>query len=233
MPREILLIDDDALLRRSLSLHLQQAGYKVHTSASAEDGLKIFQDGPIDLVLLDIGLPGMDGLDALNYFNDQVGVPVIFITARRRKLDEALGLELGADDYITKPFDTSVLLARIKAVLRRSQRTSSQSAASDAFSVGDISIDPGTHTVKVKGVLVELTPIEFKLLNTLALEVGQILSSDDLLARVWGAEYVGQPQVVYVHLRGLRKKIEENPNHPRRIITVRGVGYKLISQENL
>ena len=233
MPREILLIDDDALLRRSLSLHLQQAGYKVHTSANAEDGLKISQDRPIDLVLLDIGLPGMDGLDALHHFNDQVGVPVIFITARRRKLDEALGLELGADDYITKPFDTSVLLARIKAVLRRSQRTSSQSAASDAFSVGDISIDPGTHSIKVKSVLVELTPIEFKLLHTLALEVGRILSSDDLLARVWGPEYVGQPQVVYVHLRGLRKKIEENPNRPRRIITVRGVGYKLISQENL
>ncbi len=233
MTSKILLIDDDALLRRSLSLHLQLAGYQVHTAASAEAGLIISQNEPFDLILLDIGLPGMDGLDALQQFNNQTGTPVIFITARRRELDEALGLELGADDYITKPFDTSVLLARIKAVLRRSQRTSSQTAASAPFSVGDIFIDPGRHTVKVKGMLVDLTPIEFKLLQYLALDVGRILSSDDLLARVWGAEYVGQPQVVYVHLRGLRKKIEENPNHPRRIITVRGVGYKLISQEHL
>ena len=161
-----------------------------------------------------------------------MGAPVIFITARRRELDEALGLELGADDYITKPFDISVLLARIKAVLRRSQRTSSQVSASDTFSIGDISIDPGTHTVKVKGILVDLTPIEFKVTAYVSTRNGSDFSSDDLLARVWGAEYLGQPQVVYVHLRGLRKKIEENPNLPRRIITVRGVGYKLISQES-
>jgi DNA-binding response OmpR family regulator len=233
MPGKILLIDDDTLFRRSISLHLHQAGYKVKTAASAEDGLIISRDEPIDLVLLDVGLPGMDGLDALKYFNNEVGVPVIFVTARRRKLDEVLGLELGADDYITKPFDTSVLLARIKAVLRRSQRTTSSTDPPYAFSVGDISIDPRTHTVEVKGMPVDLTPSEFKLLLTLALDAEQIISSDDLLARVWGAEYVGQPQVVYVHLRGLRKKIEENPNRPKRIITVRGVGYKLVLQEAL
>ncbi len=122
MSRRILLIDDDALFRRSLSFHLKQAGYQVQTAASAEDGLKFIRDEPVDLILLDIGLPGMDGLEALRHFNDQIGAPVIFITARRRELDEILGLELGADDYITKPFDTSVLLARIKAVFRRSQR---------------------------------------------------------------------------------------------------------------
>ena len=233
MPGKILLIDDDTLFRRSISLHLLQAGYKVKTASSAEDGLIISRDEPIDLVLLDVGLPGMDGLDALKYFNNEVGVPVIFVTARRRKLDEALGLELGADDYITKPFDTSVLLARIKAVLRRSQRTTFSTEPPNAFSVGDISIDPRTHTVEVKGIPVDLTPSEFKLLLTFAQDAEQIISSDDLLARVWGAEYIGQPQVVYVHLRGLRKKIEENPNRPKRIITVRGVGYKLVLQEAL
>lgn len=230
MPRKILLIDDDALFRRSLSFHLQQAGYQVLTAASAEDGLKLFRSEPVDLVLLDIGLPGMDGLEALRHFNEQAGVPVIFITARRRELDEILGLELGADDYITKPFDASILLVRIKAVLRRTQSPQPASMPT-AYSVGDLHIDPRAHTVRLKGEIVELTPIEFKLLNTLAQQPGYVFSADDLLNRVWGAEYVGQPQVVYVHIRALRTKLEENPNKPHRIVTVRGVGYKLVPQE--
>jgi len=233
MARAILLIDDDALFRLSLSFHLQQAGYQVRTAVSAEDGLRFIRDEPADLILLDIGLPGMDGLDALRHFNDLVGAPVIFITARRRDLDEILGLELGADDYITKPFDTSILLARIKAVLRRSHRKPQQPAtAQAAFSVGDIDIDPSAHTVVLKGKPVELTPIEFRLLNTLAQRAEHVFSADDLLTQIWGAEYVGQPQVVYVHIRALRTKLEGNPNRPHRIITVRGVGYKLVPQES-
>jgi len=232
MPRKILLIDDDALFRRSLSFHLQQAGYQVQTVASAEGGLKIIRDEPADLILLDIGLPGMDGLDALRHFKDQTGAPIIFITARRRELDEILGLELGADDYITKPFDTSVLLARVKAVLRRSQKKQQSVTAPEAYSVGYIDIDPRAHTVNLKGNPVELTPIEFRLLNTLAQQPGQIFSADDLLYTVWGEEYVGQPQVVYVHIRALRTKLEKNPNRPHRIVTVRGVGYKLVPQGN-
>lgn len=231
MSRNILLIDDDALFRRSLSFHLEQAGYQVHTAASAEDGLKFTRDESVDLILLDIGLPGMDGLEALRHFNKQVSVPVIFLTARRRELDEIFGLELGADDYITKPFDTSILLARVKAVLRRSQKKHQAIIAPEAFSAGDIDIDPRAHTIKVKGILIELTPIEFKLLNTLAQQSGHVFSADDLLRKVWGMEYVGQPQVVYVHIRALRTKLEENPNRPHRIMTVRGVGYKLVPQE--
>jgi len=231
MARKILLIDDDALFRRSLSFHLRQAGYQVQTAASAEDGLSIIQDSLPDLVLLDIGLPGMDGLDALHYIKDNTEIPVIFITARHRELDEILGLELGADDYITKPFDTNILLARIKAVMRRSQRQSF-SSSSDPYSIGDIDINPRAHTVNLSGKPVDLTPIEFQLLNTLAQQVGHVLSTDDLLSTVWGEEYVGQPQVVYVHIRALRTKLEENANRPQRVITVRGVGYKLISQGN-
>jgi len=231
MPKKILLIDDDALLRRSLSFHLQQAGFQVQTAASAEDGLSLVCRAPVDLILLDIGLPGMDGLDALAHFNQQIGAPVIFITARQRELDEILGLELGADDYITKPFDTSVLLARIKVVLRRSQRELRSTKMPEAFSVGDIEIHPRAHSVKLKGKPVELTPIEFKLLNALAQQPGHVFSADDLLCSVWGDEYIGQPQVVYVHVRALRTKLEKNPNKPHRIITVRGVGYKLVSQE--
>ncbi|MBT7075447.1 MAG: response regulator transcription factor [Anaerolineae bacterium] len=231
MPRKILLIDDDALFRRSLSFHLEQAGYQVETAGSAEDGLRFTSDEYVDLILLDIGLPGMDGLEALRYFNEQIGAPIIFLTARRRELDEILGLELGADDYITKPFETSVLLARVKAVLRRTQRKEQRVTIPKAFSAGDIEIDPRAHTVTLKGVHIELTPIEFKLLNTLAQQPGHVFSADDLLRTVWGMEYVGQPQVVYVHIRALRTKLEENPNRPERIMTVRGVGYKLLVQE--
>ena len=231
MPKKILLIDDDALLRRSLSFHLQQAGYQVQTAASAEEGLNLVCRAPVDLILLDIGLPGMDGLDALAHFNQQIGAPVIFITARQRELDEILGLELGADDYITKPFDTSVLLARVKVVLRRSQQEPRSTKMPEAFSVGDIEINPRAHSVKLTGKPVELTPIEFKLLNALAQQPGHVFSADNLLCSVWGDEYIGQPQVVYVHVRALRTKLEKNPNKPHRIITVRGVGYKLVSQE--
>ncbi len=232
MAIKILLVDDDKLFRRSLSFHLERAGYKVNTAANAEDALALARRERPNLILLDIGLPGMDGLAALRHFEEHVGVPVIFVTARRRELDEALGLELGADDYITKPFDKSVLLARIKTVLRRSPSTPPLLSRYEPLIVGDLIIDPSAHLVHVNKRPVDLSPIEFKLLNTLALEAGRVLSADDLLARVWGAEFVGQPQVVYVHLRRLRKKLEENPSKPRRIITIRGVGYKLELQEN-
>ena len=231
MPTHILLVDDDALLRRSLAFNLEQAGYHVSTAANAEDALAAARQTPPDLVMLDIGLPGMDGLDALRHFREQSGVPVIFLTARRRELDEALGLELGADDYVTKPFDLDVLLAHIKAVLRRSLRTVEPAAAQVTLAVGDITIDPNAHTVTVGGKMLDLPPREFELLHTLTLEAGHVVSTEDLLARVWGAEYEGEPQVVYVHIRWLREKLEEDPQHPRRILTMRGVGYKLEAQE--
>jgi len=229
---KILVIDDDDLFRRSLCFHLEQAGYQAYSSANAEDALVLAQREPPGLILLDIGLPGMDGLEALHHFERQVDAPIIFITARRRELDEILGLELGADDYITKPFDINILLARINALLRRSQRPAIQpSKSSGILEVGDLVIDPKAHAVTVNGQPVTFSPIEFKLLHAFALEAGQVLSTDDLLARVWGAEYVGQPQVVYVHVNNLRSKLEETPNQPRRIITIRGVGYKLVPQE--
>ncbi|MBI9042863.1 MAG: response regulator transcription factor [Anaerolineaceae bacterium] len=231
MSKRILLIDDDALIRRSLSFHLQQAGYQVQTANSAEEGLKIFVNELFDLILLDIGLPGMDGLEALRHFGDLVKTPVIFITARRRELDEALGLELGADDYITKPFDTSVLLARIKAVLRRSIQKQPPIPINEAFSAGGFEIDPQTHTVKSNEKQINLTPIEFKLFITLARLPEKTFSVNELLSIVWGEAYIGQPQVVYVHMRALRSKIETNPDKPVRIINIRGVGYKFLEQE--
>jgi DNA-binding response OmpR family regulator len=231
-PHHILLVDDDPLLRRSVAFSLERAGYRVTTAASAEDALALADRDPPDLVLLDIGLPGMDGLDALRRFRERPHAPpIIFLTARRRELEQVLGLELGADDYITKPFDKDVLLAHIKAVLRRVQQPAAPPPGLQPLRVGDLTIEPRTHQVTVGGRVVELTRREFDLLYTLALEPGRVFSADDLLARVWGAEYQGEPQVVYVHIRWLREKLEDEPNRPRRIVTLRGVGYKLEPRE--
>jgi DNA-binding response OmpR family regulator len=231
MAKRILIVDDDDLLRRSLAFNLEQAGYEVNTAASAEDGLEVIRLTPPDLVLLDIGLPGMDGLDALRKFKEQFELPVIFLTARRRELDEVVGLELGADDYVSKPFDVDVLLARIKAVLRRVTNQALPIPEQSVLVVGDVEIDANAYSVRVAGKQVELAPREFDLLYTLVSEPQRVITVEDLLARVWGAEYIGQPQVVYVHIRWLREKIEQTPNHPQRILTVRGKGYKFEPQE--
>jgi DNA-binding response OmpR family regulator len=230
MSKHILIVDDDALMRRSLAFNLEQAGYRASTAGSAEDALaKVHLERP-DLVLLDIGLPGMDGLDGLRQLKEQFDLPVIFVTARRRELDEVVGLELGADDYVTKPFDVNVLLAHIKAVLRRVESTPRHVVETAPLQVGDVSIDSQAHTVQVAGRPVVLSPREFDLLHAFALQPNHVIPADDLLAQVWGAEFVGQPQVVYVHIRWLREKIEADPDHPQRILTVRGVGYKFQPQ---
>lgn len=230
MGKHILVVDDDTLLRRSLSLQLEQAGYRASSAATAEDALALARRDRPDLVLLDIGLPGMDGLEAMRHLQQDMDLPVILVTARRRELDTILGLELGADDYITKPFNADILLAHVKAVLRRSSRQQMGPSEPEILVVDDLVIDPAAHAVTVAGQDVELTPREFALLHALCLEAGKVLSVDDLITRVWGAEYLGEPQVVYVHIRWLREKIESDPNKPERIINVRGVGYKLIAQ---
>jgi DNA-binding response OmpR family regulator len=228
--RTILLVDDDALMRRSLAFHLEGAGYHVHTAASAEDALALVRRNPPDLAILDIGLPGMDGLDALRELKTGYNLPVIFLTARRRELDEVVGLELGADDYITKPFDVDVVLAHIKAVLRRVEGKVPPEKRDGRVELGDLEIVPESHTVTLAGAALDLSPREFDLLLVLASQPNKVLSTTDLLAQVWGAEFIGQPQVVYVHIRWLRQKLEDDPDHPRRILTVRGVGYKLVPQ---
>ena len=232
MPKHILVVDDDALLRRSLSLQLEQNGFRTSTAETAENALTLARRDPPDLILLDVGLPGMDGLEALRHFQkEKEGMPVIFVTARRRELDTILGLELGADDYITKPFNPDVLIAHVKAVLRRSARQVQPKEQAEQIIVGDILIDPGAHTVSVAGKALDLAAREFALLHALALEAGRVVSVDDLITSVWGAEFIGEPQVVYVHIRWLREKIERDPNKPERIVNVRGVGYKLLPIE--
>jgi DNA-binding response OmpR family regulator len=224
-------VDDDPLLRRSLAFNLERAGYRASTAVSAEDALALARRDRPELILLDIALPGMDGLEALRRFRELGEVPIIFLTGLRRELDEILGLELGADDYVTKPFEIDVLLSRIKAVLRRSQLSMAEVPRPQLLVVGDLAIDPEAHTVTLAGRPVDLPPRDFDLLHALALEAGHVVALDDLLARVWGAEYAGETQVVYVHIRWLREKLEEDPHHPRRLVTVYGVGYKLVPKE--
>jgi DNA-binding response OmpR family regulator len=223
--KKILLIDDDPLMRRSQAYNLEQAGYKTFTAANAEDGLESLRHSPPDLVLLDIGLPDLDGLETIKRIKSISSIPVIFVTARRRELDEVLGLELGADDYITKPFDEDVLLAHIKAVIRRTAAPADP-AASGQIQAGNLFMDSATHTAKMDGKPLDLSPREYDLLYLLARDPGQVKSTDEILSQVWGAEYSGEPQVVYVHIRWLRQKLEADPNHPSLILTVHGVGYK-------
>jgi DNA-binding response OmpR family regulator len=230
MSKHILLVDDDALMRRSLAFGLEQAGYRMSSAENAEDALALSRRDPPDLVLLDIGLPGMDGLDALRHFKDHLGVPVIFLTARRREFDEVLGLELGADDYLTKPVNLDLVLAHVKSVLRRAEPHTTSLPDLSPIVLGDLMVDPLAHSVTIAGQPIDLRPREFELLHTLALHPNIVISVEDLLTSVWGAEFIGEPQVVYVHIRWLRQKVEEDPDKPRRIITVHGIGYKLIPQ---
>jgi DNA-binding response OmpR family regulator len=228
MGASILVVDDDDLLRRSLAFTLTQAGFDTRTADSAENAIAMTAQKRPDIVLLDIMLPGMDGMEALRYFREKIGVPVIFLTARRRELDEILGLELGADDYLVKPVKTDILIARIRAVLRRTRTIQPAEQRLQSITVGDLVIDPWSRTLNQVGRVIELTPKEFDLLYAFALEPERVLTIDELLARVWGAEFTGEPQVLYVNIRWLRQKIEKDPHNPTHLLTVRNVGYKLV-----
>lgn len=231
-PLHILMVDDDPLMQRSLDFTLTQAGYRVTARGTAEAALATLDSAIPDLVLLDIGLPGMDGLDALRQLQQRCSAPVIFVTARRRELEQVLGLELGADDYITKPFDPDVLLARMRAVLRRARRPEPTAIPSlppaEIVRAGDLALDLSAHTVTIADRALELSPREFDLLLAFARHPERVLGVEELLQQVWGPQFAGEPQIVYVHVRRLREKVESNPNAPDRIVTVRGVGYKLL-----
>lgn len=227
--QSLLLVDDDELMRRSMAFHLEKAGYHVQTAPAAEPALACARRERPDLVLMDINMPGMDGLQAMRAFQTEFATPVILVTARRREFDEVLGLELGANDYVTKPFDKDVLVARVRAALRNTSSAAAPPQKTLPIVAGDLTIDPSAHTVTLAGRRVELAPREFDLLAILAREAGNVVSNDELLDRVWGPGFEGQTQVLYVHVRWLREKIEQNPQAPCRLLTVRRVGYKLVT----
>lgn len=232
MNERILVVDDEPKIVKLARDYLERSGYLVLTAGDGRTALSIARSEKPDLVVLDLNLPELDGLDVCRTLRRESDVPIIMLTARIDETDRLIGLELGADDYITKPFNPDVLLAHVKAVLRRTAAPAPEPGERPLpITVGDLIIDPAAHTVHVAGQQLDLPAKEFAVLYTLAQEAGYVVAMDDLLNRVWGAEFLGEPQVVYVHVRWLREKIEEDPQKPQRLLTVRGVGYKLVPHE--
>jgi DNA-binding response OmpR family regulator len=231
MATKILIVDDDALLRRSLKYRLGREGYAVTAAEDADEALSFTRRDNPDLVLLDIGLPDQDGLDVARTMQRELGVPIIFLTGRSQETDIVVGLELGAEDYIAKPFGMRELLARIRVVLRRTGRAPA-AGREEALSAGGVALDPKGREVYVRGEHVELPPKEFELLRLLMANAGTVLSSDYLLDAIWGEEFAGAVQVLYVHIGWLRERIEQDPRRPRLIQTVRGIGYKFTAEED-
>jgi len=221
----VLMVEDDSRIRSSVRLALEADGFAVTESESGEDALSGSVATDAHVVLIDIMLPGIDGFEVCRRIRTASDVPIIMVTARNRTEDVILGLEAGADDYMTKPFDTGELCARIRALLRRSNGTNGSRTAHQIF--GDLEIRPDEGRVLREGREVKLTKTEFKLLCELASAPDKVFSRELLLDRVWGYGYFGDGRLVDVHVRRLRTKIETDPANPRHVVTVRGLGYRL------
>jgi two-component system response regulator MtrA len=218
----LLLVEDDASIRETTRLGLEAAGFDVETAVDGDDALFRFRRSRPDLVLLDIMLPKRDGLEVCRVIRGESGVPVVMLTARADAIDVVVGLESGADDYVTKPFEMPVLVARIRAALRRARREE----PAEIIRIGDVEIDVPAHEATRGGEDLALTPTEFRLLLELAGAPGRVFSRDVLLERVWGYDYLGDSRLVDVAVQRLRAKIEPDPANPRLILTVRGAGYR-------
>jgi len=230
----VLTIDDEEHILELLKYTLEKNGYTVVQAISGEEGLKALDKNQVDMILLDLMLPGMDGLEVLRKIRSTTRykeIPVIMLTAKSEEIDTVLGLEMGADDYVGKPFGSHELIARIKAVVRRTQKTQeTQEKANDfeedIIQVSDIIINRSTHEISVDGVKMELPLKEFELIYLLAKNRGRVFEREYLLEKIWGYEYYGETRTVDVHIRNLRKKIEKDDKNPKYIKTIRGVGYK-------
>jgi DNA-binding response OmpR family regulator len=225
----ILVVEDEPSISEVVSLYLRRAGFQVTTARDGQAALNLLAHGLPDLVVLDLMLPQVDGLAIAHWLRDRSDVPIIMLTARREEADRIAGLEMGADDYVVKPFSPQELVSRVRAVLRRSQRISLESSEEKPERVldfEDLRIDPQTRLVTVRGNEIVLTVKEFDMLWLLARHPRQVFTRDQLLDRVWGlSEYI-DPGTVTVHIRRLREKIEADPSHPEHLLTVWGVGYK-------
>lgn len=220
---KILVVDDEKLIVKGLKYNLEQEGYQVVTAFDGEEAVKMAHDGSIDLILLDVMLPKLDGLTACRNIRGFSDVPIVMVTARSEDIDKILGLEYGADDYITKPFNIREVTSRIKAILRRTRP--SNTSSSDTFVSGDLKLDYNLRRVMVKDKVIELTGKEFELVDLFVKNPGKVYTREGLLGIAWGADYPGDERTVDVHIRRLREKIEENPAEPTYIKTKWGVGY--------
>ncbi len=225
MNETILIVEDDPNLLEALKYNVLKEGYRALTASDGAEALDIARKENPDLVLLDVMLPTMSGFEVCRILRKESHVPILMLTARDDEVDKVVGLDLGADDYITKPFGMRELLARIRATLRRSGIQAAGREASLEF--GDVRIDTSRHVMAKAGREIEMTPKEFDLLVFLTTNRGIVFSRDQLLEKVWGYDYAGDTRTVDVHIRWLREKTEDNPEKPAHLITVRGVGYKL------
>jgi len=220
---KVLVADNERILE-TVETKLRREGFTVFTAESAEEGMRIFRQAKPDLLVLDVMLPSRSGLDLCKAIRRDSKVPIIFLTARASEEDRIAGLDIGADDYIVKPFNLGELAARVKAVMRRSGIENPQ----EVIECGNIRIDPKTHEATIDGRSMNLSPKEFALMYFLAKHQGQVFSRDTLLDRVWGPESFVSARTVDVHIRWLRERIESSASNPQRLVTVRGVGYKFI-----
>ncbi len=225
----IVVADDDAQLLRLITRNLQLEGYEVVAVSDGQQALEQIQAEAPDLALLDVMMPRLDGFAVCARVREFSSLPIIIVTARGQDQDKVQGLDLGADDYLTKPFSVDELLARVRAVLRRSQFGESIAAQglSSVGTVGDLTVDYAQHLVLLNGVEVAVTPTEYRMLAYLMRNAGRVVTQDLLLEHVWGAEYSGESHMLQVNINRLRRKIEEDPAYPRRIVTKVGVGYML------
>jgi DNA-binding response OmpR family regulator len=226
MPDRILMVDDDEGIRSQTSLLLREEGYEVDEAATSAEAIARFERRPADCVLLDVMLPDANGFDTCRTLRSRSDVPVIMVTARADTYDVVAGLEAGADDYVTKPFEIKELAARIRAMLRRARVQDSGSTRIELG--GRLEIVPDEGVVRREGAEVHLTRTEFRLLCELAAAPGRLFSREALLESVWGYEYIGDSKLVDAHIHRLRSKIEEDPANPQHVVTVRGLGYKAV-----
>ena len=228
----VLVVEDDQTLLGVLRYNLSKASYSVVTASDGMNALEVARGARPDLIILDVMLPGLDGFEVCRILRKETDAPILMLTAKTDEIDRVVGLEIGADDYVTKPFSMRELLARVRAMLRRSEMATrkpepaSGETGPPPIMAGDVVVDIARHRVSVGRSTVELSPKEFDLLAFLAANSGRVFSRDELLEKVWGYDYAGDTRTVDVHVRWLRQKIETDPARPRHLVTVRGIGYK-------
>jgi DNA-binding response OmpR family regulator len=227
----ILLVDDEQPIQTLLSFPLQRDGYEVVAASDGQEALNRFAEQAFDLVVLDLMLPKVDGLEVCRRMRARSAVPIIMLTAKSEEIDKVLGLELGADDYITKPFSMREFRSRVKAALRRAGMARSQDEGDTPMEMRELRIDPAKRAVTLRGTPVPTTFVEFEILSALASSPGRVFTRDMLLTRIWGDSAYRDPRTVDVHIRHLREKLEADAKEPEYIFTVRGVGYRFRDEE--
>jgi len=231
MNEKILIIEDETLIADSIGYALRKEGYQVFISADGVQGLAMAREHQPDLILLDIMLPAMDGFEVCRILRKETSIPIIMLTAKGEEIDRVVGLELGADDYVVKPFSMRELIARVKAVLRRS-KMSVEEGKEEILEDGDLVIDSRRRMVKVKDNVIHLPLKEFELLRTLVKNKDRVMTREALLNSVWNEDAYETTRTLDVHIRWLREKIEEDPSSPKRIVTIRGVGYMYVGKSD-